>query len=332
VLRDKRMVAEPWDIGPGGYQLGHFPAGWLEWNDKFRDTQRAFWLCAQEHPGALAQRLAGSSEAFDAQRRGAHSSVNFVTAHDGFTLADLVSYNERHNLANGEHNRDGHGHNLSHNHGVEGASDDGTVTARRLQHKRALLAATVFSLGTPMLLAGDDTGHSQQGNNNAYCQDNALTWLDWSQADLELSAFVASLLQLRRARRNWQAHSWWQGADSPRPGAVCASWYSPEGATLGQAQWNDGRQRALALHLHQVQAKPSSDATHADCLLLINAADTAQTFVLPPGRWLRHIDSSSGLCSDSPLPASASLPPGSLWLASNQPLLEPMHSTSSPRP
>jgi glycogen operon protein len=323
VLRDKLMVAEPWDIGPGGYQLGQFPAGWLEWNDKFRDTQRAFWLCGQEHPGAVAQRLAGSSDAFDPQRRGAHSSVNFVTAHDGFTLTDLVSYQQRHNLANGEANRDGHGHNLSNNGGVEGPTDNPTIQAQRLRHKRALLAATVFSLGTPMLLAGDDLGHSQKGNNNAYCQDNASTWLNWLDADLDLSAFVAQLLQVRRARCALQARSWWQTAEAPG-GQTVARWSTPCGAPLTHAEWNDGQQRALALHLSIPSTDPlnAAAASNADCLLLVNAAPHPQTFQLPTGTWLRHIDSSSGTGRDALLASQQTVPAGCLWLASTQALFQ----------
>ena len=317
LLANKLMVAEPWDIGPGGYQLGAFPSGWLEWNDRFRDTQRAFWLCAQENLGALAQRLAGSSEAFAPPRRAAHSSVNFVTAHDGFTLADLVSYNERHNRANGEDNRDGHGHNLSHNFGVEGPTDDARIQALRQAHQRALLAATVLSLGTPMLLAGDELGHSQKGNNNAYCQDNATTWLDWPAADTALGRFVVCLLQVRRQRQVLQAQAWWQGADAG--GAVQAIWRNPQGEPLSTDAWNQGQQRALALHLHAANADGNS-ATAADCLVLLNAAATAQPFALPPGRWLRHIDSASGNCTDLALPEQTSLPAHSLWLASAAPL------------
>jgi glycogen operon protein len=332
VLQGKLMVAEPWDIGPGGYQLGQFPAGWLEWNDRFRDTQRAFWLCGQENLGAVAQRLAGSSEAFSTLRRGAHSSVNFVTAHDGFNLTDLVSYNQRHNLANGENNRDGHGHNLSTNCGVEGPTDDLFINAQRLRLKRALLAASVFSLGTPMLLAGDDIGHSQKGNNNAYCQDNALTWLNWPDADGLLSQFAAQLLQARRARRALQAGSWWQAHDKEceRPGAVAATWTTPQNTPLGHREWNDGQHRALALQLHVCGSEQPAEANAAgaaeavaraaDCLLLVNASSTAQAFELPPGHWLRHIDSSGGAGADRLLQAKETLPASCLWLASTQPL------------
>jgi glycogen operon protein len=325
VLCDRLMVAEPWDIGPGGYQLGAYPAGWLEWNDRFRDTQRAFWLCEQEHLGALALRLAGSSDAFHPQRRSAHSSVNFVTAHDGFTLTDLVSYNERHNEANGEHNRDGHGHNLSNNFGMEGPTDDPAIRELRLRHKRTLLAATVLSLGTPMLLAGDDIGHSQQGNNNAYCQDNPTTWLHWDQADTALFGFVAHLLQARKQRHLLQSRAWWQ-ADETRH-AVIARWTTPLAMPLNHDQWNDRHHRALALHLYAGQGHSRTGASHADCLLLINASSEAVEFHLPEGQWLRHIDTGNGEHMDRPLSPRETVPAGSLWLASTQPLFTPSFQT-----
>jgi glycogen operon protein len=320
VLCNKLMVAEPWDIGPGGYQLGQFPVGWLEWNDKFRDTQRGFWLTRREPPGALAQRLAGSSESFSPERRGAHSSVNFVTAHDGFTLSDVVSFNERHNLANGEDNRDGHGHNLSNNFGAEGPTDNPVVNALRLQHKRALLAATVFSLGTPMLLAGDDIGHSQKGNNNAYCQDNASTWLNWPDADLALRGFVAKLLQARRQRRALQSRAWWQSAGLP--GQVHATWSTAQNVPLSNQEWNDAGNGVLALHL-SVAASPTcseGSAEHANCLLLINAGAHAVAFKLPVGPWFRHIATDCGSTADTLLRAEETLPAGCLWLASTHTL------------
>ena len=198
VLARALFIAEPWDVGPGGYRLGEFPPGWLEWNDRFRDTQRGFWLHQSAGIGEFARRFTASSDAFQHDGRAPTASVNFVTAHDGFTLRDLLSYNERHNLANGENNRDGHSHNLSRNCGVEGDTGDPTVLAERRRLQRVLLAALLLSQGTPMLLAGDELGRTQHGNNNAYCQDNDTTWLDWNHADANLGAYVARLLALRR--------------------------------------------------------------------------------------------------------------------------------------
>ncbi|SEK49768.1 glycogen operon protein [Sphingomonas palmae] len=194
LLADRVLVAEPWDIGPGGYQLGAFPSDWLEWNDRFRDDVRRFWR-GDGSNGALATRLAGSSDIF-----GDHAtrSVNFVAAHDGFTLADTVAHAERHNHANGENNRDGHAHEVSWNNGAEGACDDASVTERRHADQRALLATLFASRGTIMLTAGDEFGRSQAGNNNAYAQDNALTWLDWCGRDRQLEDFVAELAHQRR--------------------------------------------------------------------------------------------------------------------------------------
>jgi glycogen debranching enzyme len=198
LLADRVMIAEPWDIGPGGYQLGNFPANWLEWNDRFRDDVRAFWR-GDGGLGALATRIAGSSDIFGPQCR----SVNFLAAHDGFTLADTVAYEQRHNLANGEDNRDGHGENFSWNCGSEGASDDPGVTSRRAADLHAMLATLFAATGTIMLTAGDEFGRSQLGNNNAYAQDNALSWIDWARRDCELEDFVATLAERRAARSNW---------------------------------------------------------------------------------------------------------------------------------
>ncbi len=196
LLGDRVMIAEPWDIGPGGYQLGRFPPSWLEWNDRYRDRVRRFWRGDSHMLGAMATAVAGSSDVFDPP---ATRSVNFIAAHDGFPLADLVAYAHKHNEANGEQNRDGHSENLSWNNGVEGASDDPQVRAMRSRDRRALLATLFASRGTIMLTAGDEFGRSQGGNNNAYAQDNATTWLDWEGRDRELEAFTAGLAAFRRA-------------------------------------------------------------------------------------------------------------------------------------
>lgn len=223
LLADRVLIAEPWDIGPGGYQLGRFPANWLEWNDRFRDDVRRFWR-GDGALGQLATRLAGSSDVFGADCR----SVNFIAAHDGFTLADTVSYADRHNHANGEDNRDGHGENFSWNCGTEGPTDDPAILARRHVDQRALLASLFASTGTIMLTAGDEFGRSQQGNNNAYCQDNALGWVDWTSRDRELEDFVAALARARQRR----------GASRnrfPEPG----TWHGQDGAEMSVVDWED---------------------------------------------------------------------------------------------
>ena len=203
LLADRVMIAEPWDIGPGGYQLGNFPGSWLEWNDRYRDRVRRFWRGDPRMLGDLATALAGSSDVFGPP---ATRSVNFIAAHDGFTLADLVAYRDKHNAANGEHNRDGHDDNLSWNNGAEGPTADPAITAARSRDLRALLATLFASRGTIMLTAGDEFGRSQGGNNNAYAQDNAITWLDWDRRDRDLEAFVAGPRRLPprppRARRS----------------------------------------------------------------------------------------------------------------------------------
>ncbi|MBS0481918.1 MAG: glycogen debranching protein GlgX [Proteobacteria bacterium] len=221
VLSDRIMIAEPWDVGPGGYQLGRFPPNWLEWNDRFRDDVRRFWR-GDGTPGVLATRMAGSADLFGKDCR----SINYLASHDGFTLADTVSYAARHNLANGEDNRDGHGENFSWNNGVEGPSDDAAITARRAEDQRALLATLFASTGTIMLTAGDEFGRSQQGNNNAYCQDNPIGWIDWSQRDHALEDYVAALARERSERRS-----------AYRAFPEGGQWLNPAGQPMSIAEW-----------------------------------------------------------------------------------------------
>lgn len=212
-LHGVKLIAEPWDIGNGGYQLGRFPTPFAEWSDRYRDDMRRFWLCGDISLGGFARRFAASSDIFQHPTRLPHASVNKLTAHDGFTLRDLVSFNHKHNNANGEDNRDGTDSNFSNKHGTEGLEADEATLARRAASQRALLTTLLLSQGTPMLLAGDEQGHSQQGNNNAYCQDNDLTWLNWETADNAMSAFTAGLIQLRRAIPALQQDAWWQDGD-----------------------------------------------------------------------------------------------------------------------
>ncbi|MGL6209524.1 MAG: glycogen debranching protein GlgX, partial [Paracoccaceae bacterium] len=239
VLARVKLIAEPWDIGPGGYQLGGFPHPFAEWNDKYRDGVRRFWRGDAGLTPDLAKRLLGSAENFDHSGRGAVSSVNFLTAHDGFTLADLVSFTVKRNLANGEDNRDGHHNNHSDNVGVEGASDDVAVVAARGLRKRNLLATLMLSQGVPMLLAGDEVGHSQGGNNNAYAQDNAVTWIDWDRGDEAMAAFVARVVAMRAAHPALRQRRFLHGRVRGADGMPDVIWRRADGAHPGPGDWHD---------------------------------------------------------------------------------------------
>jgi glycogen operon protein len=238
ICRNKLLIAEPWDIGAGGYQLGGFTPGWLEWNDKYRDTVRRYWLTGEADRAELAHAFAASSQQFKHSHRRPSASVNFITAHDGFTLRDLVSYRERHNETNGEHNCDGHGNNHSVNCGVEGDTQDTAVLLHRRQLQKELLSTLLMSQGTPMLLAGDEIGHSQQGNNNAYCQDNEITWLDWNQADAELTEHVRELVAKRKGISSLTGDRWWEGSEDVR-------WSDADGRPLNGCDWHDRSERGL---------------------------------------------------------------------------------------
>ena len=283
LLAHLKLIAEPWDIGPGGYQLGSFPTGWLEWNDRFRDTMRGFWVGNASTRGALAQRLCASSDLFRRRGRLPNASVNFVVAHDGFCLHDLVSYDQRHNEANGEGNRDGHGHNLSWNCGVEGPTAHDAVNALRGRIQRALLAITVLAQGTPMLCAGDEMGHSQGGNNNPYCQDNTTTWIAWNAADADLLAFTANVVALRR-RFLPLADAWYDGS-ADADGVTDLAWLDADGQPMADADWAETDRPILACLI----GKPGRSA--APLLILLNGHSQDQRFVLPPGMWQAIFDS-----------------------------------------
>ncbi|MDE2629282.1 MAG: glycogen debranching protein GlgX [Burkholderiales bacterium] len=283
VLAPVKLIAEPWDLGPGGYQVGEFPNGWAEWNDKFRDDVRSFWLRHPSTRGAFAQRLCASSDLYQARARSPAESVNYVVSHDGFTLRDLVSYRERHNLANGEDNRDGTANNLSFNAGVEGASDDSAVNALRRRLQRTLLATTLLAQGTPMLCAGDELGHSQGGNNNPYCHDSPTTWIDWSTADADLAAYTARVILLRRAAQPF-ANRWYSGLTDPL-GLHDLTWLTGAGQPLRGDAWRDPDERVLGCLIGQ----PGSAA--APLLMLINASAEDRAFLLPAGVWEVLLDS-----------------------------------------
>ena len=276
-LRDLKLIAEPWDIGPGGYQLGRFPPAWGEWNDRFRDVARGFWRGDAVSPGALARRLAGSQDLLPHRRPS--RSVNFIVAHDGLTLADLTAYAAKHNLANGEAGRDGTDDNRSWNNGVEGPSADPAVRAARLGDQRALLASLVLARGTPMLAMGAELGHSQGGNNNAYAQDNAVSWLDWAAADPGLLAFTARLIAIRRDHPALRADRFLTGA--PAEGQVYADvdWRKADGTALEPADWDDPQGETLVMAL----AEPDGARLDRAVVAIHRGPDAAQ-IVLPEAR------------------------------------------------
>jgi glycogen operon protein len=298
-----KLIAEPWDVGPGGYQLGHFPPGWSEWNDRYRDTMRAFWRGDRGLVGAFAERFAGSSDLFRQHARKPTAGVNFVTSHDGFTLRDLVSYNDRHNEANLENGADGHTHNLSWNCGAEGPSDDPGVQALRARQVRNFLATLFLSQGVPMLLAGDEIGHTQSGNNNAYCQDNELTWLDWSlrERNDDLLRFVRRLVDLRRSRLWLRRDTFLKGT---RRGAHAkdVTWLHPSGREMTEADWNDSALRAIAVHM---DGATSRAANGGDLLVVCNAdhAHVELTLPEPPaGAVWQVLFDTSGTAPEADLP------------------------------
>ena len=287
-----KLIAEPWDVGWGGYQLGRFPAGWSEWNDRYRDTVRAFWRGDGGKVGELAERLAGSSDLFRHNGRKPTAGVNFITSHDGFTLCDLVSYSERHNEANRDDNANGHSHNLSWNCGVEGPTDDAAIRELRKRFMRNLLATLLLSQGVPMLQAGDEFARTQRGNNNAYCQDNDISWVDWRlrTEHADLVEFVALLAKLRREHPEFRRETFLKGAVT-RAAAKDVSWLNPSGAELTRAEWQDGGMRTLGVWFGK------RDSAAGRLLLLLNAADAPQAFSLPPppdGRaWIRRFDTAA---------------------------------------
>ncbi|MEP2532317.1 glycogen debranching protein GlgX [Shimia sp.] len=288
VLSKCKLIAEPWDIGPGGYQLGGFPADWAEWNDKFRDTSRKFWRGDAHSAQDLAGNFLGTASVFDYPGRKTFSSINFVAAHDGFTLADTTRYREKHNEANGENGADGHGHNCSDNCGTEGDTTDPAILDRRALRARNLLATVFLSQGTPMLLAGDELGRSQRGNNNTYCQDNQTSWIAWDTADQDLLAFVRKLIAIRREtpvlRQGWFLHSRLR-----EDGFQDAIWSNLEGGALN---WRDPMLDGFCLQLRGAAEAPLSDGGTA--MIVVNGSDSKRRLALTsPGsefRWECALD------------------------------------------
>ncbi|HEV7476432.1 MAG TPA: glycogen debranching protein GlgX [Burkholderiales bacterium] len=300
LLSRVKLFAEPWDVGEGGYQLGNFPPGWSEWNDKYRDAVRSYWKGDGGRVGELASRLSGSSDVFQRSGRGPTASVNFVTTHDGFTLHDLVSYEHKHNEANLEENRDGSPDNRSANYGVEGPTQDAVVVSLREKQKRNLLATLLFSQGVPLLLAGDEIGRTQQGNNNAYCHDSELSWLDWQLDGNEraLLEFTRQLIALRNAHALFRRRTWFRGRTERDPDVV---WLNYAGVEMTDEEWNRSSARCLGVLLSgrglSERDEHGVPVVDADLLLLLNSNEGDVPFPLPSGRWELLLD--TGLDSPS---------------------------------
>lgn len=278
VLSQVKLIAEPWDVGAGGYRVGGFPSGWAEWNDKWRDTVRAYWRGDPNQLPDLARVLTGSRETYEVSRRHPWASVHFVCSHDGYTLHDLVSYNDRHNEANAEDNRDGHGHNLSWNCGEEGPTENNDINATRAQQKRNLIATLMLSIGTPMMLMGDELSRTQNGNNNAYAQDNEISWMDWDSAasrDPALLQFTQTVTRLRKSLASFRRQTYLTGQTITESGLKDIYWLAPEGREMKQDDWGQDLRRAIGLQIG------NGGRGEKRFLILMNSAPEAVDFKLP---------------------------------------------------
>jgi isoamylase len=314
VISQVKLIAEPWDVGPGGYQVGNFPPQWTEWNGKYRDTVRDFWRGEPATLGEFASRFTGSPDLYEHDGRRPVASINFVTAHDGFTLADLVSYNEKHNEANGEDNNDGESHNRSFNCGVEGPTDDATVLTWRAQQQRNFLATLLLSQGVPMIVHGDELGRTQQGNNNTYAQDSELAWIDWERADGPLIEFVATLTRLRREHPTFRRARFFDGRPVHRsegddvPDIV---WFTPDGSAMEPEDWDSGFGRAIGVYIDGdgIRERDDRGRPRVDRHMLVwfNAHDDAVAFTLPTEEhspaWDLMVDTTGTLPTDQPVVA-----------------------------
>lgn len=319
VLSVIKLIAEPWDVGEGGYQVGKFPLLWSEWNGKYRDTIRDLWRSEHSGMAEFAYRFTGSSDLYEINGRRPHASINFITAHDGFTLNDLVSYNEKHNEANGEDNRDGESYNRSWNCGEEGLTDDPVVQQLRARQQRNFLATMMLSQGVPMLLGGDEIGRSQNGNNNTYCQDNELSWFDWDlrKKNADLLEFTRQLIQFRMQHPIFRRRHWFQGREIHGSGVIDIGWFNPDGTTMSEEQWHDGSAKSISIFLNGEEiAAPGYRGERViddNFLLFFNAYYEALKYTIPDGlqdrQWglvldtkkLRFLDETVIFTGDKPI-------------------------------
>ncbi|RIJ79056.1 glycogen debranching enzyme GlgX [Nakamurella silvestris] len=319
VVSQVKLIAEPWDVGPGGYQVGNFPPQWTEWNGKYRDTVRDFWRGEPSTLGEFAGRLTGSADLYENSGRRPVASINFITAHDGFTMRDLVSYNEKHNEANGEGNNDGESHNRSWNCGVEGPTDDSAVLALRARQQRNMLATLLLSQGVPMILHGDELSRTQQGNNNVYCQDSEISWVHWDKADTDLVEFVRQVTELRREhptfrrRRFFDGRPVRRGEGEPLPDI---SWLNPSGDEMSPDDWHAGFGRAIGVFLNGqgIHGRDTRGQHIVDksFLLFFNAGDESVNFTIPGTdygqAWIARIDTAGALSDADPFEAGSEVP------------------------
>ncbi len=321
VISQVKLIAEPWDVGEGGYQVGNFPPGWSEWNGKYRDCLRDFWRGQDETLAEFAYRFTGSSDLYENDSRNPFASINFVTAHDGFTLRDLVSYNDKHNEANGEDNRDGTDDNRSWNCGAEGPSEDPAILELRARQQRNFLATLLLSQGIPMLLAGDELGRTQRGNNNAYCQDNALSWIDWEGIDRELCEFTRRMIAFRHAHPAFRRRRWFQGRAIHGADVKDIAWFTHDGAQMSEENWGEGFAKSLGVFINgdtipnpNTRGDPVTDASF---YLIFNAHYEALEFTLPGApwgkRWQLLLDTARG------------------WVDEGEPLRARVRLTAAPR-
>ncbi len=321
VISTVKLIAEPWDIGPGGYQVGGFPPLWTEWNGKYRDTTRDFWRGEAETLGEFASRLSGSADLYKEDGRRPVASINFVTCHDGFTMADLVAYNDKHNEANGEDNRDGESHNRSWNCGFEGPTDNEEILALRARQRRNFMATLMLSIGVPMIGHGDELGRTQRGNNNAYCHDSELTWVDWENVDSTMLEFTRSMIAFRSRNRAFLRRRFLTGrpvkhaAGTPMPDVA---WFAPDGRTMTEDDWNHDLGRAVTIFLNgegiRERGPHGERHTGSSFLLLFNANPDWRQFTMPPGdygdKWQCVIDTSQPLPAEPPAAGAGE----SLWV------------------
>jgi glycogen operon protein len=339
-----KLIAEPWDVGPGGYQVGNFPPQWTEWNGKYRDTVRDLWRGEPGSLGEFASRFTGSADLYEQDGRRPVASINFVTAHDGFTIADLVSYNEKHNDANGEDNNDGESHNRSWNCGVEGPSDDPAIQTLRFRQQRNFLATLLLSQGVPMILHGDELGRTQEGNNNTYAQDSELSWVHWDRADTPLIEFTAAVARLRKQHPTFRRARFFDGRPvrqeegEPLPDIV---WLATDGEAMLPEDWDAGFGRTLGVFLNgdgiRGRDARGERITDLNFLIYFNAHDDVVEFTLPGSEyadaWETVVDTAGAGADSEPVKATATIPVAAkavvVLRAYTSPEVEPDHSVAA---